>query len=85
MRLVDRLDVNGFATGAVQYFSRGRWTPVCSFGFDENERAVACRQLGLSNDSGGRKYSASVGFKQLPDAHVAEIEDVRDSSSIMSW
>eukprot|EP00892_Ulva_mutabilis_P012491 jgi/Ulvmu1/9614/UM054_0044.1 len=47
LRLVDRLDVNGFATGALQLFRDGAWGLVCSDLFDDRDAAVACRQLGL--------------------------------------
>eukprot|EP00892_Ulva_mutabilis_P011614 jgi/Ulvmu1/8825/UM049_0005.1 len=46
-RLVSRVDVNGYATGALQVFCEGAWGAVCSAGFDDVDAAVACRQLGF--------------------------------------
>ena len=48
LRLVSRVDVNGFATGAVQVFMDGAWGAVCTAGFDDVDAAVACRQLGFT-------------------------------------
>ena len=46
-RLVSRVDVNGFATGALQVFCEGAWGAVCSSNFDSIDATVACRQLGF--------------------------------------
>lgn len=48
LRILDRIDVNGFATGALQVFLGGAWGAVCDSGFDRTEADVACRQLGFS-------------------------------------
>ena len=50
VRLVDRVDVNGFATGTLQVFYEGAWGAVCTTNFDNRNARVACRQLGF--DSG---------------------------------
>ena len=47
MRLVSRVDVNGFATGALQVFFEGAWGAVCTTNFDQTDATVACRQLGF--------------------------------------
>ena len=48
VRLVSRVDVNGFATGALQVFSEGAWGAVCTTNFDDRDAVVACRQLGFT-------------------------------------
>jgi hypothetical protein len=48
LRLVDRMDVNGWATGAVQAYINGEWGAVCSTSWDDNEANVACKQLGFA-------------------------------------
>ena len=48
MRLVSMVDVNGFATGALQVFSDGAWGAVCTSNFDDRDALVACRQLGFT-------------------------------------
>lgn len=45
VRLVDRLDVNAFATGTLQVFWEGAWGAVCTSNFNDQDAAVACRQL----------------------------------------
>ena len=47
LRLADRLDINGYATGAVQVFHDGAWGAVCSNTFDTLAADVACRQMGF--------------------------------------
>ena len=47
LRLVGRVDVNGFSTGAVQVFHNGAFGAVCIEGFDAAAADVACRQLGF--------------------------------------
>eukprot|EP00892_Ulva_mutabilis_P007287 jgi/Ulvmu1/4930/UM204_0001.1 len=47
-RLVSRIDVNGFATGALRVFCEGVWGAVCTSNFDDVDAAVACRQLGFT-------------------------------------
>ena len=46
VRLVDRVDVNGYATGTLQVFVDGAWGGVCDARFDNRGAEVACRQLG---------------------------------------
>lgn len=48
MRLVGRVDLNGFATGALQLAHDGAFGAVCAKEFDAADAAVACRQLGFS-------------------------------------
>ena len=55
MRLVSRVDVNGFATGTLQVFCEGAWGAVCTSNFDDQDANVACRQLGFA--SGVRRPS----------------------------
>ena len=52
---MSRVDVNGFATGAVQVFCEGAWGAVCTSNFDDIDAAVACRQLGFSAGLRGPK------------------------------
>ena len=47
LRLVDRVDINGFATGALQVFVDGSFGAVCSSRFSHEEAEVACRQMGF--------------------------------------
>lgn len=47
LRLVDRVDINGFATGALQVFVDGAFGAVCSSRFSHEEAGVACRQMGF--------------------------------------
>lgn len=47
IRLVDRVDVNGYSTGTLQVFIDGAWGGVCDTGFDDRGAAVACQQLGF--------------------------------------
>lgn len=47
LRLVARVDINGFATGALQVYVGGAFGAVCNSGFSHTEAAVACRQLGF--------------------------------------
>lgn len=48
VRMVNRLDINGYATGTLQIFLEGDWGAVCSSGFDDQDAQVACRQLGFA-------------------------------------
>eukprot|EP00892_Ulva_mutabilis_P004913 jgi/Ulvmu1/2794/UM141_0001.1 len=47
LRLVGRVDVNGFATGGVQVFLNGAFGAVCTQNFGAPEARIACRQLGF--------------------------------------
>lgn len=47
VRLVDRVDVNGFVTGALQVYCDGAWGAVCTSNFNDPDATVACRQLGF--------------------------------------
>ena len=49
VRLVNRVDVNGFANGALHVFCEGAWGAVCTSNFDDLDALVACRQLGFTN------------------------------------
>ena len=49
VRLVARVDVNGFATGGVQVFRNGGFGAVCDQEFGDEGAAVACRQLGFQS------------------------------------
>ena len=48
LRIVDRIDVNGYATGSLQVFLNGAWGAVCSSAFNRIAADVSCRQLGFS-------------------------------------
>ena len=65
MRLVSRVDVNGFATGALQVFSEGAWGAVCFTNFDDTDATVACRQLGFTG--GLRQPQEPVSRRSTPD------------------
>lgn len=47
MRLVGRMDVNGFVTGALQIFVDGAFGAICSTSFGLPDADVACRQMGF--------------------------------------
>ena len=47
LRLADRIDVNGYATGALQVYLNGAWGAVCGNRFGRVDASVACRQLGF--------------------------------------
>ena len=64
-RLVSRVDVNGFATGALQVFCEGAWGAVCTSNFDDTDAGVACRQLGFS--AGLRGPQQSILRRRAPD------------------
>lgn len=51
LRLVSRVDINGFATGALQVVVNGEYGAVCSQSFGGAEADVACRQLGFLGGS----------------------------------
>lgn len=68
LRLVDRVDVNGFATGALQIFLDGAFGAVCGAVFGPADADVACRQLGF------------VGGTSLPTA-ISARDEVQDQGS----
>lgn len=43
------MEVNGFATGALQVFLDGAFGAVCAPSFDSIDAGVACRQLGFAD------------------------------------
>lgn len=47
MRLASRVDINGFATGALQVSIGGSFGAVCTQAFDNTDAGVACRELGF--------------------------------------
>ena len=63
VRMVSRVDVNGFATGALQVFSEGAWGAVCTSNFDSVDATVACRQLGFT---GGLRLPQVPVFRRGP-------------------
>ena len=69
VRLVSRVDVNGYATGALQVFCEGAWGAVCNSGFDDNDALVACRQLGLTT---GVRLSREPFFRSrdIPEVRI---------------
>ena len=65
MRLVSRVDVNGFASGALQVLCKGAWGAVCTSNFDDRDALVACRQLGFT---AGRRLPKLITFgRRNPD------------------
>ena len=64
-RLVSWVDVNGFATGALQVFCEGAWGAVCSSNFDSIDATVACRQLGFGG--GLRQPQEPIFRRSIPD------------------
>ena len=48
LRLVGRVDINGFATGALQVFIEGAFGAVCNTAFGPVDAGVACRQMGFA-------------------------------------
>lgn len=47
LRIVDRVEVNGYVTGALQVFIGGAYGAVCTVAFDPVDADVACRQMGF--------------------------------------
>eukprot|EP00892_Ulva_mutabilis_P008801 jgi/Ulvmu1/6293/UM288_0001.1 len=47
VRLVSRVDINGYATGALQVAVDGEFGAVCSQFFNDVDAGVACRELGF--------------------------------------
>ena len=47
LTLVGRVDVNGFATGALQVYMDGAYGAVCSTFFSPEDADVACQQMGF--------------------------------------
>lgn len=47
LRLAGRVDINGFATGALQVFIDGGFGGVCINNFGARDADVACRQMGF--------------------------------------
>eukprot|EP00892_Ulva_mutabilis_P007276 jgi/Ulvmu1/4920/UM202_0005.1 len=73
LRLAGRLDINGYATGALQVFHDGAFGAVCGNTFDEVDAEVACRQLGFS---GGVHLPLAVD-RRFPDSNRREtLKDV---------
>lgn len=76
MRLVDREDINGFATGALQVFLRGQWGAVCNALFDDRDAEVACSQLGFGVGTAVRQtfeLSSLVSSQRPGSAGVVEV------------
>lgn len=48
LRLAGRVDINGFATGALQVFIDGAFGGVCVSNFGTRDADVACRQMGFA-------------------------------------
>ena len=65
------MDINGYATGAVQVFQDGAFGAVCKTGFDEVAANVACRQLGFMS---GTLIPLAQRGKQSPEELKALIE-----------
>eukprot|EP00892_Ulva_mutabilis_P004923 jgi/Ulvmu1/2802/UM141_0010.1 len=64
-RLISRVDMNGFGTGALQLYHDGEFSAVCAKEFDAPDTAVACRQLGFGD-----------GVVIQPMPNDAEVHDV---------
>ena len=71
LRLVDRIDVNGYATGSLQVFLNGAWGAVCSNEFNRIAADVACRQLGFS---GGAFVPDAIRQRNFRRQERAEIQ-----------
>ena len=71
LRLVDRIDVNSYATGSLQVFLNGAWGAVCSNEFNRIAADVACRQLGFS---GGTFVPAAIRQESFRRQERAEIQ-----------
>ena len=65
MRLVNEVDVNGYATGALQVFCDGAWGAVCTSNFEDVDALVACRQLGFTTGTVLRDLT-SFGREPVP-------------------
>lgn len=71
MRLVGRLDINGYATGALQVFHGREWGAVCSNTFENTDADVACRQMGFV---GGTYLPLAVDQSQSRNTRRADLE-----------
>ena len=80
---MSRVDVNGFATGALQVFIEGAWGAVCSSNFDNVDAAVACRQLGFS--AGVRQSQRPVASLDTPDPVCSMIKYHNLEESMQSY
>lgn len=47
LRIVDRMEGNGYVSGALQVFIGGAFGAVCASSFDPVDADVACKQLGF--------------------------------------
>lgn len=74
LRIVDRVDLNGYATGALQVFLNGGWGAVCSNTFDPIDAGVACRQMGFI---GGVSLPLAIGGTGFGATPLEELEVAR--------
>eukprot|EP00892_Ulva_mutabilis_P005581 jgi/Ulvmu1/3395/UM016_0011.1 len=73
LRLVSRVDINGFATGSLQVFHNGAFGAVCENQFGATEADVACRQLGFV---GGTSLPLAIRGGNLPSLQQRSIIEV---------
>lgn len=78
LRLAGRVDINGFATGALQIFHDGAFGAVCRSSFDAPDAEVACRQLGFG---GGTPLPLAIASRSDFDSIAAP--QVLNRSDIM--
>lgn len=65
------MDVNGFATGALQVFLNGAFGAVCAPSFDSTDAGVACRQLGFADGVAAPLAAFAERFR--PDVEQDEV------------
>lgn len=83
LRLVGRVDVNGFATGGVQVFRSGGFGAVCAQDFGNRDARVACRQLGFVS---GRVLPSAFSFFGGETSSVADPASLSQSEvSFSEW
>eukprot|EP00892_Ulva_mutabilis_P008500 jgi/Ulvmu1/6021/UM260_0005.1 len=73
LRLVSRLDINGFATGALEILHNGAFGAVCSARFDSSDAVVACRQMGFV---GGTALPRAINERGGYEDRRAQLQDV---------
>ena len=75
LRIIDRVDINGFATGSLQVYHDGAFGAVCNNQFGVVDADVACRQLGFTGGTSlPLALEAGLGSSQQRDLIELEVE-----------
>ena len=87
VRLVARVEVNGFVTGGIQVFRNGGFGAVCDQEFGDEGAVVACRQLGF--ESGRFLPFANIprddDLAEVPILNVHGLSVVHESRWDQEW